>query len=136
MCDQEPLSGGDEGYCIVVLNRRGLENLIQDIGQIKDVEMTSDFLILRLPDAEAQEPDAEKVVGVWIHEDKDDTREKNAGKIIQCWEKARAAESQDANLVATAQLLAEVDPAVVGGVPTVGRRISLTNLFNRQQEAI
>jgi hypothetical protein len=60
-----------------------LENLVLDVKDVRDVEVTSEFLILRVPG----EGEGEKVMGLWIHGDRDDTREKNAGTIMQCWEK-------------------------------------------------
>lgn len=79
VCDQV-----DEQYCMIVLNRRGLENLMLDLGEMEDVERTEELLILRF--SEEEEP---KVMGIWIHEDKDDTRDTNAGLIQQCWQMAR-----------------------------------------------
>ncbi|KFZ02003.1 hypothetical protein V501_09692, partial [Pseudogymnoascus sp. VKM F-4519 (FW-2642)] len=75
----------EEGFVVVVLNRHGLENLVLDVREVRDVEVTSEFLILRVPG----EGEGEKVMGLWIHGDRDDTREKNAGTILQCWEKVR-----------------------------------------------
>ena len=63
-----------------------MENLVVRVAEVRDVEVTSEFLILRLPGGE---DGGEKVVGLWIHGDKDDTREKNAGTIVQCWERVR-----------------------------------------------
>jgi hypothetical protein len=104
VCDQE-----DERYCIVVLNRRGLDNLILDLGSTEDVEITPELLILRFQDGNGQ-----KVMGLWIHKDKDDTREINAGLIQQCWQKA-----------------VEANSAIGDESVEVGRQISLQDLFNR-----
>ncbi|KFY37153.1 hypothetical protein V494_04881 [Pseudogymnoascus sp. VKM F-4513 (FW-928)] len=65
----------ETGFVVVVLNRHGLENLVLDVKEVRDVEVTSEFLILRVPG----EGEGEKVMGLWIHGDRDDTREKNAG---------------------------------------------------------
>jgi hypothetical protein len=132
VCEEDPTAlGGSESYCIVVLNRRGLENLILDLWQIQDVEMTSDLLILRFPDPENH--DAEKVMGLWIHEDKHDTRKVNSGKIVECWEKAKAAKLHDAELATQRQVFGE-ENQTAGNIPAEnsGRRISLTDLFTRQ----
>jgi len=65
----------------VVLNKRGLDNLIVDLGQVRDVEITSEFLILRWVDN-----GTEKIQGVYIHADKEDTREVNCRCIKHLWE--------------------------------------------------
>ncbi|TVY25887.1 mRNA-decapping enzyme subunit, partial [Lachnellula hyalina] len=38
--------GGGVGYVVVVLNRRGLENLVIDLGMIENVEVTEEFLMV------------------------------------------------------------------------------------------
>jgi hypothetical protein len=132
VCEEEPTApSGSESYCIVVLNRRGLENLILDLWQMQDVERMDDLLILRFPDPHNQ--DAEKVMGLWIHEDKHDTREINAGKILECWEKAKVATLRDAELAAQGRVFGDETPTT-GSTPAgaAGRRISLTDLFTRQ----
>lgn len=135
VCEQEPSDlSGAENYCIIVLNRRGLENLILDLWQAQDVERMDDLLILRFPDPDCH--DVEKVMGLWIHEDKHDTREVNAGQIITCWDKAKAAKLHDAELAAKRLIFDDQQSAAVGGVtgtgPVAGRRISLSNLFSQK----
>jgi hypothetical protein len=118
-----PASGiGDAGYAVVVLNRRGLDNLILDLGGIKDVEVTDELLIARVGEEEQGEDgeaEKQKVMGIWIHEDKDGTRSVNARLIQQCWEKVSAAATKG--------------EAVGNGAGEAGgRRISLSDLFGQQ----
>jgi hypothetical protein len=132
VCEQTPPSSAvDAGYCVVVLNRRGLDNLILDLSQAQDVEVTAELLILRFQEGEAQ-----KVMGIWIHEDKDDTREINAGLIQQCWEKVT---SKNAKYTPSGEAVGnnsfstvESGSARADGVAVGGRRISLTDLFGQQ----
>ncbi len=137
VCETEaPTSTVDAGYSVVVLNRRGLDNLILDLAQTQDVEVTAELLILRLTEGEEQ-----KVIGVWIHEDKDGTREVNAGLIQQCWEKVAAARGEykeEAEAEAEAEAVGsngmgegEDNAAKVEGA-AAGRRITLTQLFGQQ----
>jgi len=79
VCQLFPADG--DKFCIVVLNKRGLDNLIVDLGQVRDVEITSEFLILRWVDN-----GTEKIQGVYIHADKEDTREVNCRCIKHLWE--------------------------------------------------
>lgn len=106
LCDQV-----DDRYCMIVLNRRGLDNLILDLGTTEDVEITPELLIIRFQDGEEQ-----RIMGIWIHEDKHGTRELNAGLIQQCWQKA-VTDEQNAGF---------------GGVPETGKQISLQDLFRNR----
>lgn len=65
----------------MVLNKKALENLIVDLAEVQNVEIKGEFLILRWEDGER-----ERVVGVYIHPDKEDTREVNCGIIMERWE--------------------------------------------------
>lgn len=74
---------GKEGYCVVVLNKRGLDNLIVEMEDVRDVEITTEFLILIWG-----ELGKEKTQGIYIHADKENTRVLNSRLIKECWEKA------------------------------------------------
>lgn len=112
VCDQQSYTG-EEGYCMVVLNRRGLDNIILDLSQTEDVEVTPELLIVRFQELGVEE---QKVMGIWIHADKDDTREVNAGLIKQCWDALKSKAKQ-----------AEVPKESV----EMGRKVSLRDLFGR-----
>lgn len=129
VCEEEPV-GGSESYCVVVLNRRGLENLILELWRMQDVERMDDLLILRFADPEGG--GEERVMGLWIHEDKSDTREINVGKIQECWEKAKAATLREAERAAQGRGFGDETP--MGDEEGGGgrRRISLSDLFPSQ----
>jgi hypothetical protein len=136
VCDTESSSaagtGGEEGYCIIVLNRHGLNNLTLDLGSVEDVEVASDLLSMKFleKDGEAQ---VEKVMGIWIHADKDDTREVNATLIQQCWEKAVASKARYGEQVqAVGEGRGEAVPNDNPESGGTGRRISLSDLFRQQ----
>ena len=128
VCEQESHDNvADTSYCVIILNRRGLDNLILDLEQVQDVEITSELLIIRFEDGSAVD-DTQRVMGIWIHKDKDDTRELNAGLIQQCWEKGKVSSQGGIGVTAPDGTLAtgsNEDAAV-------GRRISLTDLFKQQ----
>jgi hypothetical protein len=117
---------------MVVFNRRGLDNLIVDLGATQDVEVTSEFLIMRFQEGGSEA--AQKVLGIWIHKDKDDTREVNCGLIHQCWEKARASRLQMANAM-SGMGIQGTSGTSTSGAPSqpgaLGRRISLRDLFQQ-----
>jgi hypothetical protein len=152
VCETTPpaQTGSDAGYAVVVLNRRGLENLILDLAKVEDVEVTEELLIIRVQDdietgqgqgqreGGGEGGEKQKVVGVWIHEDKDGTRSVNAGLIQQCWEKVAGARTKGkiAGLVDAVgrnglEAGGSGDVVAEGGV-TTGRRISLSDLFGQQ----
>jgi hypothetical protein len=139
VCETDPPSTTiDAGYCVVVLNRRGLGNLILDLAQAQDVEVTDELLIMRFQeDGGEGDGEKQKVMGVWIHKDKDDTREVNAGLIQQCWEKLAGTKGQYAGAGETVgsngngTFGGSGSSARAGGA-AAGRRISLTDLFGQQ----
>lgn len=126
VCSQEPSHNGGERYCAVVLNRRGLENFNVDLARVQDVEISAELLIVRLLSEEEQE--GVKVVGIWLHEDKDGTREINAALIKSCWEKAH-----QNRVVENAYGQGAQQEAFSYGEPQLGgmggRRLSMRELF-------
>jgi hypothetical protein len=137
VCEQEPQIGASEpGYCMVVLNRRGLDNLILDLAQAEDVETTPELLIIR-----SQEPGAvdqpQKVLGIWMHKDKDDTQELNGNLIQQCWQRVI---SLKANYMSQPQApesvgngtFAQDSSSISTKGPVAGQRLNITDLFRQQ----
>lgn len=87
VCETLPTSAtGRVGCCLMVLNKKGLDNLIIDIEEVQDVEITTEFLILRVIDRSSA---GEKVIGVYIHPDREDTRDVNSIMIKKRWEESR-----------------------------------------------
>jgi len=132
VCDQEPNDlTGEDNYCMAILNRRSLDNLIVDLGEMQDVEVTPELLIMTFPENGGETP---KVMGIWIHKDKDDTRDINAGLIQQCWDKARASRQQRLNAVANFAAQGYGGPATTQPqLGPMGRQINLQDLFQQQQ---
>ncbi|KAH8815556.1 hypothetical protein F5884DRAFT_182269 [Xylogone sp. PMI_703] len=130
-CEPAPITGS-ERFCLVVLNRRSLENIILDLGQTEDVELTSEYVILRFQQRGEDWQVEEKIMGVWMHADKDDTREVNSLMIKECWQRAKATAEPDpvvqsySNERASPQVGNNAD----GVVP--GRKLSIGELFGRQ----
>lgn len=119
VCAQSP-SPEDPNHrpraCVFVLNRRGLENVIVDLARVSHVEVMGELVILRI---EAEWQGGEKVLGIWIHNDKEETREVNEAMIQESWKIARSAGAVEG---------AEVGPAM----QAMGKRLSLSDLFAKQ----
>ncbi|KAF7545193.1 hypothetical protein G7Z17_g9374 [Cylindrodendrum hubeiense] len=120
VCAQSPLSEDPSHRpraCVFVLNRRGLDNVIVDLARVSDVEISGELVIMRV---EGEWEEGEKVLGVWIHNDKDETREVNAAMIQDSWKIAR-----------TAGLVETQGPEVGPAMQAMGRRLSLSDLFGK-----
>ncbi|KAK2601604.1 hypothetical protein QQS21_004839 [Conoideocrella luteorostrata] len=110
--------------CVFVLNRRALDNLVVDLARVSHVEIAGELVILKV---EGDWEEGDKVIGLWIHNDKDETREINGAMIQESWKVARStATTEEQDLEAGA----EAGPAM----QAIGRRLSLSDLFGQQQE--
>ncbi|KAJ3457736.1 hypothetical protein MRS44_014877 [Fusarium solani] len=101
--------------CVFVLSRRGLDNVIVDLSRVSHAEVSGELVIMKV---EGDWEEGDKVLGVWIHNDKDETREMNAAMIQEAWKIARSAgpiETQGP----------EAGPAM----QAMGRRLSISDLF-------
>ncbi|KAK2762952.1 Dcp1-like decapping family protein [Colletotrichum kahawae] len=109
--------------CIFVLNRRGLENVILDLGDVADFEVMDEIYIFRLHgDAEEN-----KVMGIWIHADKEDTRVMNAAMIDETLKQVRAFQESGA-----AHQLSPQEEELGPAMQAIGRKLSLSDLFGAQ----
>ncbi|KAL2053330.1 hypothetical protein ABVK25_006324 [Lepraria finkii] len=74
---------GGEGYAVVVLNRRGLENFILRLEKADQVEVTEEYIILQ---------DGETVHGLWVFEEAEGSTQgirKEIGQtILECAKRA------------------------------------------------
>ena len=121
VCAQSPLPedpGRNARACVFVLNRRGLDNLVVDLARVSHVEIVGELVILKV---EGNWQEGERVVGLWVHNDKDGTRELNGAMIEESWKVARSGGAAEA--VGT-----ETGPAM----QAIGRRLSLSDLFGSQ----
>ncbi|KAH8882320.1 PH domain-like protein [Thozetella sp. PMI_491] len=150
VCQQEPLllpnGHAVPRACVFILNRRGLDNLAVDLMKVSHCEVAGELIILKLEDEHATDGAevgaATKVLGLWVHADKDDTREINAAIIDSVWKRIKAsidalAESMAAAAAAAAaegnlSEPAEADDSTASGSQAAGRRLSMTDLFGQK----
>jgi hypothetical protein len=117
VCELSPqIEGGEEGYAVVVLNRRGLSNFFLQLRKVDDVEITEEYVILK-------DEDEDKIWGVWIFSEPapastSESRRINAGVIKECAARAEAGRSKGQS-------------ATVG--EAMGRQLSLRELFGQQR---
>ncbi len=126
VCAQTPLPNDPQHRqraCVFVLNRRSLDNVIIDLARVSHVEIMGELVILRV-ESESGGPE-EKVLGIWVHNDKEETREINGAMITESWKIARMAG------VATVQR-PEAGPAMQA-IGSGG--LSINDLFRSQDAA-
>ncbi|KAG6010382.1 hypothetical protein E4U21_006946 [Claviceps maximensis] len=125
VCAQTPLPESNQPRaCVFVLNRRALDNLIVDLARVSHVEIAGELVIFKV---EGNWEEGEKVIGLWIHNDREETRQINGATIQESWKVARSSaldEDQGADVGA------EAGPAM----QAIGRRLSVKDLFGRVQQ--
>ncbi|RCI16161.1 hypothetical protein L249_1811 [Ophiocordyceps polyrhachis-furcata BCC 54312] len=124
VCAQSPLPedlSSRPRACVFVLNRRGLDNLVVDLGRVSHVEVMDELVMLRV---EAADKDGEeKVLGIWIHNDREETREVNLATMQESWKAVRSGGSAE-----------EQGPEAGPAMQAIGRRLSLSDLFGRPSD--
>ncbi|KAI9646258.1 hypothetical protein NHQ30_005698 [Ciborinia camelliae] len=87
-----PITGAED-YCIVVLNRKGLNNVIYDLSEIKTLEITSDseylYWSVEKTETVGGSP-VTKTLGMFINDDETGTRATNQSIILNYWKKTQA----------------------------------------------
>lgn len=121
-----PVTGGTR-HCIMVLNRKGMDNLIVESGEIEDVEIKDDILILRF-----QSHDQIKTMGVYIHGDEHAPRDWVCQLVKAHWETAMEERTEVGSEEYDEEVLQSIE-APVENRP-MGRRISLSELFGRREQ--
>lgn len=123
----------EENFCLVVFNRKGMDNFILELWMVHDVEVSGELLIFRYSDngEGGDGQGGEKVRGLWMHEDSEGTRKVNSDVVIKSWEKARKAKLAAAERAARGMVFDDgnTQGGGQGGQRGLGRRISLTDLF-------
>ena len=114
-----PLASKDR-YSIAVLNKKSMDNLIVEMNVVQDVEITTQFLILRWTD-----DTGERIVGVYIHEDQEDTRVVNCNLIKECWLSVTETEDTEEPKQYGEDVFEDSDGQFVG------RSVSVNQLFGR-----
>ncbi|KAK5996150.1 mRNA-decapping enzyme subunit 1-like protein [Cladobotryum mycophilum] len=121
VCAQMPLPNDVNNRpraCVFVLNRRGLDNVIVDLARVSHVEIMGELVIIK---AEGDWGEGEKVLGVWIHNDEEETRATNGAIIEESWKIARAAGT-----------IAREGPEAGPAMQAIGRPLTLNELFGKQ----
>lgn len=121
VCAQSPLPGDAENRpraCVFVLSRRSLDNVVVDLAKVSHVEITGEFVILKVDGDWAE---GEQILGIWIHNDKEQTREINGAMIQESWKVARMAGTVE-------EQGTEAGPAT----QAIGRSLTLNELFASQ----
>ncbi|KAH0559469.1 hypothetical protein GP486_004015 [Trichoglossum hirsutum] len=140
-----------ERYAVIILNRRGLDNFTAELLQGDDVDVASEYVILRVSADDGQE---QRIYGLWIFSEPPPsstarTREINAQVIKDC---AVAAETSR-RLAAAAQKQQQSTSDKYGGAnqshegpsedeqagfsaggAPMGRQLSLRELFGQQRK--
>jgi len=114
--------GHGEGYCILILNKKGLDNLMIDMADMRTVEITAEFLIIQFVNL-----GEERVLGFFIQDGPEGTRERNSMLIKACWEKV--AEKTDGVQNHPEMIMKDLDDRAA---PVAGQRLSISELFGRQ----
>ncbi|RDW88393.1 hypothetical protein BP6252_00425 [Coleophoma cylindrospora] len=126
VCEQEPNPvSGAERFCVAILNRRGLDSVFIELSEVLMVELTGEYLLIITP----TEDGGSKGRGLWMHPDKDDTREVNNTLIEECWKRATVTQPE-----ATGMEKSSSDESwnIVGEQSGMGRKLSLRDLFGQQ----
>lgn len=108
--------------------------MILDLGQTEDVELTAEYVIIRFQERGKDWQMEDKIMGIWMHADKDDTREVNSLMIKECWQRAKATKEPDA-VVQSYEEAGMVSPQsanTAGGGAAPGRRLSIGELFGQR----
>lgn len=85
------------------------------------MELMGELVILKV---EGDWEEDEKVLGVWIHNDEENTRATNGAIIEESWKIARAAGT-----------VSNEGPEAGPAMQAIGRPLTLNELFGRQKEA-
>jgi hypothetical protein len=144
-----PSEIGAKRFNVVILNRRGFDNFEQELRSSEDVEVTSEYVILK-----GEQAGDDVIYGLWIFAEPGastaSAREENAKEIAWCAKKAEESGKVALDRLADLQLVKEHQNLVdVNGyaaeqeeesemegamsVP-MGRQLSLRELFGKQRE--
>lgn len=131
MCQLTPSPvTGEDRHCIIVLNRKGLDNLIIESGEIESVEITDEFLLMGFQSKATTET---KTLGFYIQTSVY-SREQICGLIKDHWEAAMRERAQAAQEGMSEAFEEDVIESIEGNeeYQPMGRRLSLTELFGQR----
>jgi len=120
-------------HCVVVLNRKGMENLIIATKEIENVEGAEPFLLITLRSLGEL-----KTLGLFIYDDQTEAKSYTWKLITQLWEQAMQQRGQEIALTGQSGLKdahgEEIAKSLsMHGQSGMGRRLSMTELFGQQR---
>jgi hypothetical protein len=139
---------GTPRHCIVVLNRKGLENLIVYSGEIQAVEISDQFLLLKFRSRESgngngyvqEAKEEEKILGFFMTAD-GDVKERVCHAVKSHWEMAMREREHGEGMEDMVENFGDEGYSVSGGggmgevveeSKPMGRRLSLSELFGHR----
>lgn len=139
VCELKPGPLGEERYTVFVLNRRGMNNFECQLIDGNDVELTPEYIILKIEekDYEGNAKAEPSIVGIWIYTEAfanstSDARALNAEIIKEC-----ATHAGDTLKLAKERLALEkmkTEQADSAHLHAPGRQISLHEMFGQQRQ--
>ena len=130
-----PITGA-ERHCIVILNRKGLENVIIESGEIANVEITDEFLLLQFNrQDDSLGGEVSNILGFFMHDYEEFPREHICQLVKQHWEIAMADRAQTESQAGMVENYADESfggKALGVEYKPMGRRLSLTELFGQR----
>jgi hypothetical protein len=121
---------GCQRHCIIVLNRKGLENLIIESGEIENVEVTEDFLLLEFRTNATDNPQEKKAIGFFIFADPEiHSKEYICQLVKEHMEMAKMDRYRSGQQEAVSYDDEVQESIEIGAARPLGRRISLSELF-------
>jgi hypothetical protein len=139
-----PITGSPR-HCIIVLNRKGLENLIIDSGEIEAVEISDEFLLLSFRSKEellVQNQDQQtKILGFFLTTNSEKDREEVCQLVKSHWEIAMKERESGEGREGMVENFGDEGYGIaaggavgegVGENKAMGRRLSLTELFRQR----
>ncbi|XDG02323.1 hypothetical protein ABKA04_001938 [Annulohypoxylon sp. FPYF3050] len=138
---QSETSAALSNGCVFILNRKGLTNLIVDMGDVERVELSNETLIFKL-DKEAAvlpmengESIRTKALGMFIYFENAREREITDALVHEMWQQSRAVARRNGTADAIDAELAnsEEEAEMTQSMQEAGRQLSVTELFARSQ---
>ncbi|KXJ92519.1 hypothetical protein Micbo1qcDRAFT_202743 [Microdochium bolleyi] len=113
--------------CVIVLNRKGLDNFILDLSTVSSIEFQDGLLMFALEDQDST-LDQPRTYGVWTHYDNEVERKDMSEQVRSLWASVRAARAQ--RQAAGLEYHQQAHDAQMGpALQALGRRLSLSALF-------
>ncbi|KAH3906663.1 hypothetical protein HBI56_229600 [Parastagonospora nodorum] len=128
LCQLTPASNGAERYCVVILNRKGLDNFYLELTSSDDMEISEPYIIVQ----------GDEVYGLWIFADPPPATTANslaetAEKIMEIADRAKA--SRDAkDREGKNGVKQAVEQTEAASSAPMGRQLSLRQLFGQPRE--